>query len=331
MRFKILVLLWLMFGSWNALAQQALVGAMVGDVSGLVENADGNLVEPQCALDGAVDINSMGGGDLTAVVDGAASCTGALGLQITFHVTFDFRTYTLGGFYTDTPNGMVLDQEILFENTGGLNWSANVAGEAPSSNGPRAYDLQINLTLPKEAIYPGEQYPDTKSFSGDLSQIVTVNVPLEIPALSVSENLSVDVQLTGRWTAKTVPTSSNTPDINGNFSGSIQGLTPISLTINVPVLGEETFDLDIRGTFGGSLFVTSPTELTFAGAWAASTGEDGFGGDINITVPISNLKSLTSMPFTMSGNFSVDPDIPTVDPIPVAFNVSGAFPFAIDL
>jgi len=37
------------------------------------------------------------------------------------------------------------------------------------------------------------------------------------------------------------------------------------------------------------------------------------------------------MPFTISGNFSVDPDIPSVDPIPVAFNVSGAFPFAIDL
>ena len=317
--------------SAQAWAQQDMIGAMIGDVTGLVEDDSGNMVAPEAAIDASVDINALGGGDLTAVIDGVAACTGGLGMQITFHAVFDYQSYSLSGHYTDIPNGKTLDKPILFEHTGGLNWTASVSGEAPSSSGPRAYDLQINVTLPKEAIFPGEQYPNTRSFNGDLNQTITINVPLEIPALSVSENLSVDVLLSGRWSVKTVPTSSATPDINGNVMGSIAGLAPILLTVNVPILGEETLSLDVAGTFGGSLFVTSPTELTFAGSWAASAGEDGFGGDMNITVPIDDLKNLTEMPFEFSGNFSVDPDIPGVSPIPVAFEAIGAFPFSLDL
>ena len=316
---------------FTAFPQSDLIGGMVGTVTGLVENESGDFVEPQTALDAVVDINSAGGGDLTAVVDGVASCTGGLGMQVTFHVTFGYSDMTLSGFYTDIPNGKTLDKPILFEHTGGLNWTANITGSAPSATGKRAYDLNINITLPKEAIFPGEQYPDTRSYSGDLSQVVTVDVPIEIPVLSVNEVVSVDVALNGRWSAKTVPTSSSTPDINGTFNGSIEGVEPLSLTLNVPVIGEETLSLNIAGTFGGSLFVTSPTELTFFGSWAASAGEDGFGGDMNITVPLEKLSELTSMPFELNGNFSVDPDIPGVSPIPVAFGVTGNFPFNIDL
>ena len=167
--------------------------------------------------------------------------------------------------------------------------------------------MLLNITLLKEAVCAGDQFPNTRHVSGEINQVVTVDVPLDIPALSFSENLSVDVLLNGRWTAKSVPSTNGTPDINGNFSGSIEVLAPISITVNVPLLGEETLSLDVAGTFGVSLFVTGPTELTFAGAWAASAGEDGFGGDMSFTMPIDDLKNLASMPFEITGIFPCTP------------------------
>jgi len=310
-------------------AQDMAVGAMVGEVTGLVEDDEGNLVEPQASIDATVDIESDGS-DITAVINGVASCTGGLGMQIQFHATYNHPTKTLTGFYSDVPNSPVLDKEITFINTGGLNWRAEISGNAPSATGTRAYDLALDITLPRKAIFPGEQYPNTKSYNGTLNTTVTVTVPLVIPLLNINESISVDVLLEGRWSAKTVPTDDDTVDLNGNVLGGITGLAPIQLTLNIPGSDAETLSLDVAGTFGGSLFATSPTELTFAGSWAAGTGQDGFGGDMMIILPLDDLANLTSMPFSFDGNFAVDPDIPGVDPIMVPFSASGLFPFNLE-
>jgi hypothetical protein len=318
--------------SMMAWAQKDYAAAMVAEVSGLVENDEGNMVEPKAAFDASVDITTKGGGDIVARVTGVAACTEGLGLQITFDVTFDSSTLELSGLYTDIPNGDVLDKPIVFENVGGLNWRANIAGNAPAANGTRAYDLTIDVTLPKEAIFPGDEYPKNKSFSGSLDQTINVAIPLVIKELNYDETLNLAIKLSGAWSAKAVPTSDGSvQDITGMVNGSIAGSEPVTLSFDIPGAGKIDVPVDIQGSFGGSLFVSSKTQLKFAGAWAASSGEKGFGGDLEITLPINNLKNLKSIPFSFGGNFAVDPGVPNVDPILIPLNLAGEFPFSIDI
>jgi len=311
-------------------AQQDYTGALVAEITGFVEDGDGNLVAPKASLDASVDIVSNGGGNLQARVKGVASCTEGLGLQVTFDVTYDKDSFQLDGFYTDIPYGSVLDKPIVFENTGGLNWRASISGNAPAENGYRSYDLTIDIALPREAIFSGTEYP--KSYSGGLNETLSIDLPIKIKELDFETSLSLDILLEGNWSAKVVPTASaGVQEITGMVNGTIAGSEPATLSFDIPFVGEKEITIDVKGSFGGSLFVESASQLKFAGAWAASSGEDGFGGDLEILVPSDDLKNLKSLPYSITGNFSIDTGVNSIGSILIPFDISGEFPFSVDI
>ena len=66
-----------------AVAQQDLVAAVVGNVTGTLEDKDGNLVPPQTAVQATVNAIDNNG-TIVANVSGTASCTEGLGLHFAF-------------------------------------------------------------------------------------------------------------------------------------------------------------------------------------------------------------------------------------------------------
>jgi hypothetical protein len=57
----------------------------------------------------------------------------------------------------------------------------------------------------------------------------------------------------------------------------------------------------------------------------------GFGGDLEILVPSDDLKNLKSLPYSITGNFSIDTGVNSIGSILIPFDISGEFPFSVDI
>jgi hypothetical protein len=307
-----------------------LTGAFVGSVTGLVENQQGAMVSPRTTVEAVTHVTTDDAGRATsATVSGTVSCADGLSLSILFFVNYNVESGYLSGHFSDVPGDTDLKKVITFTKTGELTWTGQMSGQAPSATGKRAYDLQVEITLPIEALFVGSEFPAERSYRGPLNDAITVQVPMSIPLLGYNQTHAVMLSLTGEWTAKDVPLPNGGGAVTGNVSGSFLS-QPLHLDLTIPGLGQRVFDVTLSGNFAGTLIGNSATEVAFIGAWTASAGDPTFGGDLLITVPINDLPNLKSIPYSYVGNLSVDPGIAGAPPISIPLNVSGSFPFVME-
>lgn len=297
------ILLCLSLCSVTAQAQQTLTGAAV-----------------DATVQAVADVN----GKVTGSVQGTASCTDGLGMQITFNAQFDPATARFSGTFTDVPNGTP-DTAIVFEYVSGMSWRAHVSGKASSATGPRDYNLSFDFELPEYAIFAGNRIPPERTLQGTLSQTRTVQIPINIPNL-FNQVVSVDMAFNGNWNAVIVPKPDGSAAITGGATGTFASVSPIAISFTIPGLGQQSLSIPVSGSFGGNLFVVSATEVAFRGAWTATGGSQNFGGDLNISVPLAN-GTPTSFPFDVSGVLDIRTGVSQFPSLQVPFSVSGEFPF----
>jgi hypothetical protein len=303
-----------------AVLADPLTGALQGSVSGTVQDDNGAMVAPQAAVQATIFANDNNG-NITATIEGSAACTGGLGLAISFTAQYDAATQGFTGMYSDTP-GKAPDTPISFTNTGGLAWTAAVSGNAPSATGERAYDLEMAFIVDQEAIFPGPKLPADKRFGGQLNQTQVVQVPVSIPALQLDETLSVEVVFQGSWNAVAVPNKDGSSTFTGEASGSFSSPQASVLNVNTPN-GPMSIPVSVGGSFGGTLFYLSESEVAFQGAWVADGGGQAFGGDISVNIPLSDI---SSFPFSIDGVMEISTGVEQMPSVSIPFSSSGAFP-----
>jgi len=301
-----------------------LTASVHGSVAGTVQNSAGGMVVPQSAVHGTVSANDNNGA-ISATLEGTAATTGPLGMTLKFTAQYDPATQAFNGLYSDTP-GQVPDIPLQFTNAGGLNWRATISGNAPSTSGERAYALNVNLVIESGAIYPQAALPADKVFSGRLDHQQTVQLPVNLPALQASQTLPLTMRFQGEWSATTFVDSAGKPLFAGTAAGSFSTLQPASLNI-VPAGGAMTVPVSIGGSFSGTLFAVSDTELSFKGAWVSLNSGQTLGGDISIRVP---LQDLSKFPYSLSGTAQVATGASQVPTLTLPFSASGEFPLALN-
>jgi hypothetical protein len=307
-----------------------LTGAFTGTVTGLVENQQGAMVSPRATVEASTLVTTDAEGRATgATVSGTVACANGLGLTILFAATYDTVSGILSGSFSDIPGSATLNKSITFTKTGDLTWTGQMSGDAPSATGKRAYDLQVEITLPIEALFVGTEFPAARSYKGQLNDTITVQVPVSIPLLGYNQTHSVTLSLAGEWTAKDVPLPNGGGAVTGNVSGSFVSQAPVYLELTIPGKGTLPVSVGLSGAFAGTLISNSATEVAFIGAWTASAGDPTFGGDLLITVPINDLPNLKAIPYSYVGVLSVDPGIVGAPAISIPLNISGSFPFAM--
>lgn len=302
-------------------AQQDLVGAVTGSLSGTVENAQGNMVAPEGAVQATVFATDNGNGNVTAIIEGSASCTGGLGLTITFSAQYDSTSGNFTGQYTDEP-GATPDEDVVFSNSGGLNWSAHFSGTAPSSTGQRAYDLDFAFTIPDNAVFTGNKLPNDIVYQGSLSNQPTVEVPVNVPSIGLHETVTFNLNFDGSWKATAVPQANGGAVYTGEASGSFYG-DGGTLVVTIPFVGQQSFAVSAAGSFAGTLFTVSSSEVAFKGAWVANANDDDYGGDVEIVIPLDNY---AAFPFTVQGQLEIATGVSQLPSVLVPFTVSGSFP-----
>jgi len=328
-QYSIIGLLFLSISS-IAVAQQDLVAAVVGNVTGTVEDKDGNLVPPQTAVQATVNATDNNG-TIVANVSGTASCTGGLGLHFAFEAQYDSTSNSFSGMYSHTP-GEAPSIPLNFTPTGGTAWTTTLSGQASSPTGLRAYDLAFDFEIPQTAIFSGNALPSDRTYRGNLASTQTVVVPLSIPAFGVNETLNFEIDFTGTWDAVSVPKTDGTSVFTGSTSGTFQSQNSQTITITPPPVGSITVPpitqtISVFGSWGGSLFLIDEDTVSFQGAWTGSALNQSYGGDINIDIEFADI---SSFPFSVSGAIPISPGIegaPAVIEIP--FQVSGNFPLSV--
>ena len=306
-----------------AWAQLQVVAPVVGSVNGQVTDASGNMVAPTGAMQATVSASDASG-SLTATIDGTASTTGALGMALTFNASFDAASGSFVGLYTDKP-GVSPDQDIVFTPTGGLSWSAQVAGAAPSSTGDRAYDLSLDFSIPEAAIFSGDAIPSDNVFTGSLSNSLTTSVPVVVPEIQLDQVIEFTFTVQGTWSATVVPQDDGSSAFTGHASGTFSGGAE-DMTVSVPLLGSLTVPVSFNGAFSGNLYSVNETSLAFQGSWSAASGDQSFGGDVTITVPLTDL---STFPFEFSGTMPMATGVVLMPFFNLPLNMAGSFPLTL--
>lgn len=308
----------------TSFGQSDLIAPVVGSVTGLVQNDSGAMVSPQAAVQATV-VAKDNNGVITADVSGTASCTGGLGLHFAFEAQYNSSTNTFVGMYSDIP-GFAPDKALSFTNNGGLSWTAELSGSAPSPTGLRDYDLSFNFEIPPTAIFTGNALPSDRTFQGSLSTTQTVVVPVNIPLAGINQDLNFNVEFSGSWSAVAVPQGDGSSVFTGQANGNFASSNTVTIAANIPGFGAISIPVSISGSFGGSLFMIDENTVSFQGAWVGSGANQTFGGNTTIDI---NFQDTSAFPFTVSGTLPVATGISQFPQVEVPFSVSGNFPLSI--
>jgi len=279
-----------------AFAQQDFIAGANGTLTGMVEDEDGNMVPPQAAISATVTAQEVDGA-ITAQIDATGSCTGGLGLHLSLSAQYDVAANSFTGMYSDIP-GAAPYKAIKFVNNGGLSWQANLSGSAPSDSGARAYDLTYAFDVPESAVIAAAEFPAESSYGGSLNNSPSVSIPLNIPEAGINQNLDIDMDFTGSWSANAVPQLDGSAIFTGSASGSFVSTNSPTISGTVPVVGAFSLPVSVDGSFGGTMFLVDESTVSFQGSWVANGGDQTFGGDISITIPFEDV---SSFPFSVSG------------------------------
>ena len=305
-------------------AQGDLVAAVTGNVTGLVENNNGDMVPPQAAVQATVVVNDDNG-VVVANVSGTASCTGGLGLHFAFEAQYNTDDNSFVGMYSDIP-GSAPDKALAFANDGGYSWTALLSGTAASDSGPRAYDLSFNFDVPETAVFSGNALPADLVYAGSLVTTQVVSVPLVISEVGINQNLEFSVDFSGNWSATAVPLEDGSSVFTGQASGSFASSNTVTVDATIPLQGALSIPVTIGGSFGGSLFLIDEDTVSFQGSWVGSGADQTFGGDINIDI---ELQDTSSFPFSVSGTIPIEIGVDQLPTVEIPFAVSGLFPLSI--
>ncbi len=293
-----------------------LIGSMIGSIYGSVTAPDGSIHQPSGDVDATVDINTADDGTTTATVTGRGACNAGLGVTVNFTATYNSATNTLSGTYTDA--GSQTPREIIFSNTGGLNWTANVSGSTPSEEGLLPYDLIMDINLPNSAIYPGSTLPSERTYDGPLSSTIDVSASIIVPGL-INETVNLSVLISGTWSATSVPQDNGSGSLTGTVNGTLTTPNPTSITVS-----GTTILLNLQSTFSGTLNSNTDGTIEFQGSWS---DVEGFGGPMDFDIPVGSDGIPTSIDASFDGGFSVDTPMGTMS---VPFNTSGSIPFIMN-
>lgn len=305
-------------------AQEQLVGAITGTVSGLVENDKGEMVAPQTAVQATI-VAETSGDSVIATVTGTASCTAGLGLHFTFEAQYNSADNSFVGMYSDTP-GLAPNKALSFANDGGYSWTASLSGNAPSDTGSRAYDLKFDFEIPETAVFSGNSLPDNLTYGGSLNTTKTVIVPVVVPLVNLNQTLEFDVVFTGEWSAVSVPLPDGTSTFTGLATGSFESSNTETITVTAIGLGTLSIPVKISGSFGGTLFLVDEDTVSFQGSWVGSALDHTYGGDTNINI---EFQDTSSFPFSVRGVLPVDTGYPQLGVILFPFSIDGNFPLSI--
>lgn len=299
-----------------------ITGATMGQVSGLVENNSGAMVSPRAAVQATIFAQEYPDGNVIATVSGTAACAGDLGLSFDFNAEYNAATGAFTGVYSDTP-GVAPDKAIVFNNTEGLKWQAAISGQAASPNGLKSYDLVIDVEVPESAVFIAERIPDNLVYGGNLNRTESVIIPVKVPSIGLDQTLTMGIDLTGQWSAVAVPQPDGSQTFTGKATGTFKASEPAKLTFSVPVIGNQTINVDFTGGFGGTLFYLNDEEVAFQGSWVTQAAGQAFGGDISVNIEFADI---TRFPYTIEGTLAVETGFSQMPVIQVPFSVSGEFP-----
>ncbi len=293
-------------------ATQDFMGAMLGQISAQVVDADGKTVTPQCSSSVDVNVSVNDANGIGATATGTVVCDS--GVVVKFTANYDAATQALSGSYSDNVGNA--NQTIKFTNNGGLTWQGVVSGTASKSGGVRSYSATIVITLPPQALYAGK-YAAGGKLGGPIQATNPISIPLNIPELGINQTVSLNVIVEGAWTAKVVPTAGGGAEITGEVSGTIKGDQTIHLAGKVdiskyvpagipgmPSSMDVPIDIDINETFSGALFGNiASNNLKFKG-YATQQGKP---VSFEMAIPLdANGNPPTQMNFSLGGTMPVD-------------------------
>lgn len=297
-------------------AQTTLVANITGTVSGTVQNDEGEDVTPQAAVDGTI-VARLVDGAIEATIQGTASCTGGLGLHITFSGDYDVATGNFSIQYSDEP-GQAPDTPADLEHLGGATWQVSMQGEAPSSNGPRPYNLQFTFEVPELGIYEGQEIPADKRYSGNLNHAISVPINLNIPELGVNTNETLNVDIAGSWEATAIPQIDESVVFSGSASGTLssdstsitgQGVLPNQVTVDYETseVISHTFEdnrislnetKDVTFNIVGSFVAIHDGDGSYTGSYTGTFSSstytlDNNSANVSVTFDITKIRSVT--------------------------------------
>ncbi|MBM3533809.1 MAG: hypothetical protein FJX60_12330 [Alphaproteobacteria bacterium] len=308
-------------------AAPAYTGPANVSVSGTIANSSGTAEAVTCSGNMQHKNASATG---TVTITGAVGCSGANNLYINVNGTYNATTRTFSGTYTDASGGS--SEAITFTATGtDLQWQGRMTGRTSTSSGSRAYDLTVSFALPADAYRASADLSDLR-FTGTINQTQSITIPLNIPQINVNESIPMNIRVSGSWEVQVVPGTGGAWTLSGHASGTFSGDRTVTATGSVVVGGQTIavpISFDIAGSFGGTLFGSSAgNNLKFTGNWTSTSGDQSFGGSVNLTLPIDTSSGrIPNLSSAFSGAMS--PTIPnfTAPSVPISF--TGSAPLVI--
>jgi hypothetical protein len=228
-------------------------------------------------------------GSTSVTVSGAVSVRDATigSVYAPFTGTYNAATDTFSGTYTDTLGGNATP--FTFSRSGQSTWRGRFTGSTSTSTGRATYDLTVETTVPPE-VYNSAMNLSGLTYSGPIGGSQSLSIPMNIPEIGVNTTATINISVTGNWTVQFAPGRPGTWVMSGRASGTFAGDRPISVTGQItqgPVQIPIPISVSISGGFGGTLSGTvGDNNVRFAGNWTATAGDQSFGGNVDISVPI---------------------------------------------
>lgn len=258
-------------------------------------------------IDSSADISGEASGTISSnsvqiLVAGATPSTLEIPVTHTATVPVPFQNTQLG---VNTTVNMVFEFNGTY--SGSLQQDSTYSGSVTGSFSTQPYSIASSV--------PGvnTQIP--------LSSTQSISLPIVDTATGVNTTAQVDVTINGSGTLV-----SNSGSLTGQGSGSFSSS---QFEVNAESAGgNNVINLQVNGSFGGSLFTVNESTLAFKGAWVATGANQNFGGDIDITVPLADT---STFPFSFSGVLPIATGNSAVPQLNIPLNFSGSFPLNLDL
>ncbi|GEM_PF-5985227 len=285
-----------------ALASDAsdLQGTVSGKFTGTVQMPDGTTKQVTGGVNGSWNAKTDSGDNIAATAKGSF---GADGISGAFDVSYDSATGQLTGSWGDI-DGDILSRPISFTmgTGGGLRFTAQIKGIAPSSGGGMPFEGKVELELlgmPKTNIKGSVD----GSFSTDITYTISGSVTYaslgQIP-VNLSGTIPTSGQISGIWKASSAG-NTFTGNASGQFSGNIDTSvsTPIGpYPIKIPysgiwqvTLGTSSQGIDFQGNWvEPNIHAMGDAGGSFGGGFGIKFANNGSGAwpiPVSFTCPVS--------------------------------------------
>lgn len=321
---------------------QEFMGSFTATINAQVTDSNGQTKASRCSASTDLGTDS-GSGSMTVSATGTVICQD--GVLINYVAVFDPASQALSGNFSDNLGNS--NKPIVFTpGSTALNWTASVSGTGSKAGQPRAYQAQVSITLPPQAIYAGKR-PANSRLSGPIKATNPVSIPLSIPQLGINQTLNFNVIVDGSWQVDVVPSASGAT-ITGKVSGTakgdqefhLKGVVDFSSYIpaGVPLppgfvtTTEVPVDIVIDESFSGTLFGDAASnDLAFKGFFVRA----GQTVSLEMKIPFdANGNPPANLNLIMSGNLAQTIPTPSLPAgIPAAFvpDLSKLVPSSVDV